>query len=135
MRVGDRGQRPAKACSRSEVAWMLLDGALVGVLHLGRVGAWVDLEVLLEDPERGGSGRDAAVAPVFDQGADDELRARIGPVPAPPGLVLQPRVARQADVLLRGPRLAGDLDGERSEDARRGPVALVGRLVEALLDD
>src|SRR6476661_3623342 len=76
------------------------------------------------------------MAAVLDHGADDDRRSIERPVPAPPRLrqVQRVRIARQADVLLGAPGLAGDVDGEIAEDARRRAERGMRRLLEALLD-
>src|SRR5579871_2923797 len=86
------------------------------VRDVGRHDA-LAVEVGLEDLERGRRGGGAAVAPVFDHGADDDRRAVEGAVAAPPGLVELQRmlVAGDGDELLRRPRLTCDRDRELPE--------------------
>src|SRR6266542_4654810 len=108
---------------------------LVGMDGSGRAGA--DVEELLEDLQRRGSGRVAAVAAVLDQGADDDLgrlrRVVHGTVAAEPRLI-RLTLREAGDELLRRAGLPGDVDGKVAEDGGRGAVARVRRLVEAVLD-
>src|SRR5581483_3813967 len=81
-----------------------------------------DVEVLLEDSQRGGSRRFRTESSVFDDRADSNRR-RVGrSVTAPPRLAQKPGLALDVDDFLRRTRLAGDCNWEMAKDAGGGAI-------------
>src|SRR5438876_7090281 len=99
--------------------------------HLNRMS----LEVRLEDLERRGRRRRAAVTAVLDQRTDRDRRRVCGCVPTPPGLIELAGETGDARALLGRSGLAGDGLWKAAEDGRRGPAGAVRRLEEPLPHD